>query len=281
MNELPAPRRRAAKVERGLSIDFGTTYEVSSFAPNPLLAGVGADPWGGTSSSFLWVPQQPTLSPTARYLFRLAALGVGSGESIELLGFRQGVQIGVSYPEGDERDPGDETQLLAIDQSTPTWSFPDGNVSWHITVWPGVPRNNRVAPAPTVSAALPGLITTEDYYGLQPGLLVRSSAESLYEPPGKGVPPGDPAGSLGNFWELRGTWLAQGTAASEGLLVSGPANIGFFATVRQTNPEREGRVALPTDLGSYMPPETRFVAAFPNARYTGVAGSLLVRKRCR
>lgn len=266
------PEREVKEPPRGLFIDIGSVQEISSSAPNPQLIGIGSGPGGATSDTYIAVPDNPTLSADNRYLYRLAVASVAAGEVLEIVGFRQGVLIGVKLdPEQDT----DEPTFVTIEQTTPSWRFPDGNISWHLRWWPSDPRTSNPTPKPRLAPSYYQF----DYYGSQPGLLAKSF--SPYLAPGQGMPPGQPVSSLGFFTDLRAPMYAQGTAASQSYRVIGPANVGMFCSVKQTNPERPGRASPPPESGSYLPPETQFLAAYPNAQYVGVAGSLLYRVRTK
>jgi hypothetical protein len=58
--------------------------------------------------------------------------------------------------------------------------------------------------------------------------------------------------------------------------IEGPCAIELYASVQQTNPST--RPTIPTLTATQLallPPEEQFVAAFPSAVYTKIAGSLI------
>ena len=246
-----------------------TINEYSSYGPNSLLAGVGADPWGGTSQSFMSVPPLAITLPGRRYMFRLAAVAIGHRQEAYLDGFRQGLQIGYVQP----GPIANETSLVQIEVRTPWWHFPDANVSWHLTFQHGA---SCVQPTSLVGMP-PGM--SADVTAIEPALLAAfpPPTAAAYTPPGRGIPPGQPIGSLGNFWDLRIPFASPSVPRSLGLRVVGPGVISMFATIRQTDPTRPGRAAPPAIAGLYLPAEEQFLIDYPNAIYTGIAGSLLVR----
>jgi hypothetical protein len=269
--EIPCPPGSGCGTPPGVRIDEGSTTEVSSFGHDPRLAGVGADPWRGTGQTYMPIPSDGLVGTQYRYFYRLAAISIDMGQELYIEGYRQGVKIGYAQPSAT----GDEPTYVEIDQQTPWWKYPDGNISWHITVQRGLVR----AFQQSVPGMPPGM--SSDLYGIAPALLAPFPplTPSAYVPLNAGVPPGDGVGSLGNFWELRGPLYSQAVPRSLGYLVPGPAVVAMWATVRQTVPLRRGRAAPPAVNGTFLPVEDQFLAAYPNAVYTAIAGSLLVRVR--
>jgi len=247
--------------------------EYSSYGPDPLLAGVFGDPWNGTNSSYLQVPSGSTATADTRYLYRLVSVRLNARQEAFLVGYRQSILIGYEQPRPSNAD---EMSVVQIEQTTGFWrGFPDGNVSWSLTVDRSLVTSRP--PATALVSPLPAGYSS-DIYGLEPALIA-SAPYPGYVPLNRGLPIGSPIGSLGNFWELRSPFNSQATAVSLDYRIVGPATITFWASVRQTNPARPGRAAPPAVDGTFLPPEEQFLLAYPLARYRGVAGSILLRLR--
>lgn len=239
---------------------------------DPDLQGVGSTPWRDTSSSLLFIPTFPTLFNKTRYLFRLATVIVPDGGTCRLKGIRQALTIG-TLADASGQDAGQIP--VERDVVSPFWKFPDGNVSWHVTVQPhpvvSVDRRLDAAQAPSTSPAL---------YGVSDALLYTlDDSGDPYVAPGGGIPPGTPLGSLGTLLDMRYPWYSQATRNDMDVWVEGSSQISLFAAVKQTDPETRQSLAEPIDyadapLGGL--PEDQFLSLVPGAIYRHIGGSLIV-----
>jgi hypothetical protein len=234
--------------------------EVASSSFDPDRAGVGSSPYvGDMAATGVRVPSAPTTSQSNRYLIRLAGVQIPSGCGIILHGLRQGLTIRCEQANGD-------CGLIAseLEVTSPFWSFPDGNVSWHLRV-----VQNVIAPAFFDPTQQPG--TDPNLNGLDSALLYRPPLVP-YTAPNAGIPPGATLDWLDTWRDMRFPW--ENTEWRLHQLVRGPNNLVFYASVHQPNPE--GRVvATPADPGA-LRPEDRFLATFQQAIYGRVAGAMTV-----
>ncbi len=240
----------------------------STAAIDPDRAGVGSTPFNDATSSRLFVPITPTdgvVNKGQRYLFRLAAISVPAYGSCRVRGLRQAVGIGTVLS-----DDSPSQYVVEIDQTSPFWSFPDGNISWHLQFIPGASAD----PQPGSSVVVPGRST--DTQGTDASRLVRTP--DLVLPPSNGRPPGKAIGGLGTFRDIRFPWGFGGQVSLLDFEVQGPGVLAFFASVKQTNP------ATRQQLGPLLPPgtdtsvlarEDQFLLQFPNAVYRHVSGAIL------
>lgn len=249
--------------------------------PTKNFVGTGPEP-GDLGFVGLLVPEDPTPDPRHRYLFRLVTVSVGEQFHARVVGIRQLLTICARVPttERDQQEeplPKDDTRptvLLERQVITPTWTFPDGNVSWHLRIVQ--PKAVPDSPAP----AVPPLGWSRDMYGYESALLsVRNPGVMAYYPPNNGVPPGD---ILMDWKDMRYPWYARGAHENLELDAYGPCKIILYASIYQTNPETRiapelapGSEMFTTDCG--IEPEDRFWTAFPDtARYCRVGAELAV-----
>lgn len=283
--------------------------EVSSAQFDPDREGVGSSASRGDNSNVgIKIPIGATTGQGNRYLFRLCGVVVPSRHVIRLRGIRQLLTIGTSL-DVETLDPMSclhypiEKQVVS-----PWWAFADGNVSWHLRM-----RKGAVGPPDadspfgstggTTGTLLPG--GSPGIEGTGPALLYTAPAfvgivPTPYLPPGRGDPPGDPVvGSLAQWYDAnRFPWSSQAAADDLDVSLEGPGELDFFASVRQTNPLTRPQMPelfttgspLPTPLTTvaapsplsvfdpapFLPPEEVFLRMFPDARYTRIAGAMIV-----
>ena len=234
---------------------------------DPAKALVGSSPFNGDSSSTgIVLPAGPTPSQSRRYLARLLALEVAQDEYIVIHAMHQLLTIGTMLDVGDEQDP---TQYpLEIPVTDPTWSFIDGNVSWHL---------RKVGPKKTTSSLYTDFPFAPPYasdrQGMTAALLARVPTAGAYLPLNAGIPYGKSVSSLGTFRDLRFPW-SQATADLN-QRVDGPCQVVLYASVYQTDPDTRVQPSVIVD-GTYMRQEDRFVINHPQSRYWRVGARMEV-----
>lgn len=250
-----------------------STIDQSSASFDPDRQGIGSTPYGDVASSRVFVPTGQ-LSGNQRYLIRLAALSVETGEAIRIRGLRQAVGIGVLLKGGTTSAP--LVYPLEMDQVSPFWSFSDGNISWHLRAIygpsPDRARNRPISAGQSVAYAA----------GIDSALLVNPSTTDLF-PPARGYPPGQPIGALGTFRDLRFPWLSQGGIEDIDIELRGPVIVAFFASVRQTDPATRQTLSplVPATFNAPLPEDQflldleRASPALPGAIYRHVSGSII------
>lgn len=238
----------------------------ASTSIDPAKALVGSSPSAGDQSSVgIVLPANATPSQDRRYLCRLCGFEMSQDEycvirSVELL-----LTIGAYLDVGDQQDP---TQYpLEIPVTDPSWSFPDGNVSWHM---------RRVRPGTTPASSYysdfvfnPPFASDRD--GLTSAILARVPRGAAYLPLNAGQPYGDPIGSLGTMRDLRFPWGQRYQNLDE--RVDGLAQVVLFASVHQTDPDTRVQPPVAAD-GTYLRREDRFVMNHPTARYWRVCARM-------
>jgi hypothetical protein len=253
-----------------------TIVETSSAAFDPDSQMQSTSPYlGDVASTFLYVPEAPTLTIEERYLFRLAAVPVPPMGRLKILGLRTMVTIGQQTPVTADGDSWVYVQERPVE--TPNWAFKDGNVSWHLRVLrgPALDQRERLVLSPGQSASL---------YGVDASLLV-GTLTPRYKAPNGGLPPGEPVGSLGTFRDQRFPWNRQAARSDLGFEVDGPAYVVLYASIWQTDPTTRiylPAASAPADLGALVP-EDRFLLAFGDGgrattnlvRYRHVGGSII------
>ncbi len=243
----------------------GSVIEVSSAAFDPDSQMQSTSPHvGDVASSLLYIPEAPSTGLDSRYLFRVAAIAVPPFGMARIKNIRTQITIAQQTPVAAGGD--NWIYVNEIPVTTPGWSFKDGNVSWHLRIMrgPRLDQQRLLALSPGQSSSL---------YGIDSSLLVAALAPRYVAPNG-GMPPGDPAGSLGTFRDQR----FHNHRHDLGIDVQGPAIVGLFASVWQTDPETRiylPAASAPADLGA-LAPEERYVLAWGDG---GVGTSNLVRYR--
>lgn len=259
---------------------MGRRFEVSTIGIDEGLSNLSSDPFGSSYPAWtgLRVPAFVN-SPNERYLFLLATRQMGPKERTRLRGWRQLVTIGGSV----NADVPSRPIELAV--TTPTFRFPDGNVSWHLVREPffdGLPGRPR--PKDTAGFAFQ---TTET-----PALLYQDATWSAGVDPITNAPPyymlnmtsyvmprgllsqWEPIADLGNVHDLRAPWDSARAWDSLDVEIPERCRVSLYASVLQTNP---GSPARPATLETFpaLPPEENFIHDVTNAIYWRVAGSLI------
>lgn len=249
--------------------------EVVSQSADEDLTGVGWSPFvGDIGAPGIRVPEAATASletgpqpQSLRYLFRLCGVEIPSGYGVVLRGIRQAITLRscAVVADGDE-EFANTIRVFEFEQKSPFWSFPDGNVSWHVRWVRGLnsPRAFDPAQRPGTSPSLQG-------QGMDSVLLYNQSVAAGYIPPGGGIPPGNSVAHLGTLRDLRYPW--ENTDWTLSVPVMGPGQLMFFASVLQTDPTTRGATPFVSDS---IRPEDQFVRDFPNAIYGRVSGALAI-----
>lgn len=277
--------------------------EIAASGIDEAMQGIGADPFGGSSWVGLRVPTLATPDFRHRYLMLLATFSLGARVRGRLLGMRQGVTIGqqVNVPVREVLAP----YVVETEVTSPYWHFSDANISWHIHEL-GPPGNGSfppskpsllgtVAAVPNVKLDRPNFVHNFSQksallYGGVNGSnnLTNSFYTSLttYVPPNAGRPWGSPVAGLGPFYDLRTQSRTQGAwreFGRDGIEIYGNKTFAMFASVAQTNPSTRTKIqtTVPNNFVNMDIPEEIFIdptagAAFPNAIYWRVYGSLIV-----
>ncbi len=271
-----------------------TRLEVASFGFDPVLCGLGSDPYGSLAGPRLRVPTLPTSAQGTRYLFQLCTMPLPRWP-VRLVGVRQWLELGLNTTVGGGL-PYILTKLVGrAGAGNPFWRFSDANVSWHVRL---------VRQIPQIPYAGQNVLTCDSFvwrWSGTPALVFESAtfaaanlngrghpdnyvALTGYVPPYGGAPLGEPVSNLGNFSDVRFPGDDPTRCAIDPIELEGPGYLVFYASLWQTNPgggEIAGRPVL-TVPGSFPVdpelPEDGFVADWPKAVYWGIGGALVVER---
>jgi hypothetical protein len=233
--------------------------EVVPRALDPELFGIGGS-WapGDTYGTRVSVPRAPTTAPELRYMLRVCALPVGSGEELVLKGIRTGIVIGTLVSDG-----AGGFYPLDLLVSSPYWSFTDGNVTFAQRWVPGAV--NQLDPLPGGAPPMPES-SSIDLYGEASGLVCNLRADGVpedgihapYRPPAGGEPPGVMLPGMADVRDGRFIFPSHGVEEDLDIHLVGPGMLVLWASVYQTDPAT--RVILPAPFVAIAPnPEDRFV----------------------
>lgn len=265
---------------------MGRTVEVSTVGIDEALQGFSTDPFGSSYPSTIglrvpaFVPAKQTPpEPSSRYLFLLASRQVGERQRVRLRGWRQYLTIGMSSP-ANINVP---SRPVELEVTTPSFRFPDGNVSWHLVREPPThPVNQRpntdLANFMFVDSDGPALLYQTAAFSAATGFYMLNL--TTYTPPLERQGTWEPIAGLGNVHDLRALWRDDHAWDSLDVCVEGQCRISLYASVLQTNPATRARPTLPAGLTA--PPEEVFMAAMQTVageedgvRYWRVAGALI------
>jgi hypothetical protein len=236
--------------------------ELVSQSFDPDRAGVGSSPFvGDMDSTGVRVPPEPTLSQSTRYLIRLAGVQIPDGRAMILHGIRQLATLRAVVR--SEADPC-AVRVFEKEITSPLWQFPNGNISWHLRLQP-----NRFAQAIFDPKQRPG---TDTNLNRLDSALLYVPPLAPYKPPNNGIPPGAAEDYLGIWYDMRFPW--DNTDWKLNVLVTGPYNLVFYASVRQPAPPEEDPEPVPNPL--CLRPEDQFLQCFPDAVYGRVAGAITI-----
>lgn len=254
--------------------------ELATTGFDEFLAGLGGDPFGGSSSMGLRVPPLATPSKDRRYLFLLSTFSLGEGHKARVIGYRQFSSLGVKL---------DDTRFIEQEIVSPNFRLPDGNISWHLQALGGPNAQGF----PHYAATPLDLNSFKKGWAETPCLLYKSYAIpagdrqyvdiSSYTPPNGGKPWGQPlhSGQNPTFFDQRTTWRTHGAWASLNLALEGPLTVAFFASVWQSTGSYEV-ASTPLNFPGGLSVEEQFIGNFgggdagPRPTYWRVAGSLIV-----
>lgn len=227
-----------------------------------------------------------------RYLFQLATVTLAYRQKVNLVGMSQTLQIGYDTTSVDgEPNPPVYPVTKIVGRSgagNPLWTFPDANVSWHVRMVRQVPQVLRTSFS---------VLTTDSFayqWSYSPALIFQSATFDEADTGGDGTPgdyttltdyspprvPGEPVSFLGTFTDLR--FQSDDYSSStilDPITLEGPGCVCLFASVWQTDPASRATLVVPTmfPIDPEMP-EEGFVAAWPNANYWRVGGSLVIER---
>ena len=256
-------QKRTELIDRG----FITSAQV-----DPARTAVGSSPSiGDLTNTGCVIPEYATPNQHERYLFLLCGLHVPGNAIAVIRHLHQLLYIGADVQSENAQD--DEQWLVEVPVTDPLWSFPNGNVSWHLTRSTVRTPQTRLFPD-LFPAGTAGYVTRGDVVG--PGLIARQPAiaAGAYRPLNGGSPYGIGLGGLGTFRDMRFPWNA-GHDHYLGLQVRGPALVQFFASVYQTDPD--GRPNKPVAIEQAgLRREDVFMFNYPTSKYTRVGGRMEV-----
>jgi len=231
--------------------------------------GTGASPYpGDLNSTGIAVPIFPTGNQNRRYLFRLCGLEVPADTICVITALHQLLYIGAKVPAEDGEI--DETWLLEVPVEDPLWSFPDGNVSWHLR---NLAINSQDRTIFTDFIFPPGSTNRGDT--TDSALISRQPPAGGfgYEPLNGGLPYGkDLVPGLGTWRDMRFPW--HHCQPNLNLQVKGPMTIGFFASIYQTDPARRPNKPVIIETAG-LRREDVFMLNYPDAVYTRVGGRII------
>lgn len=256
----------------------GRRAEVAGNGFNSNLILVGGDAYGKPYSLGVPIPATPATTPANRYLFLVApVIRLGANEKIRIVGLRQYLEIGTIVP--DVAHAGCEYPVN-IEVTSRTWSFTDGNVSWHL---------QRVPPMSLQTQHPANADGFQHLYAQTPALLFQNTPADVggYVPPNGGEPWGSPIiPDLANFTDMRFGGQCCDAWHALDMEEEGPCDIAFFASVRQTVPAERCVLVLPVGFPvGVLKPEDEFVARVPGigagvtgAVYTRIGGSIIYER---
>lgn len=238
--------------------------EVSSATSDDDLIGVGSTPYlGDIGRTGVHVPPELTTTQDNRYLIRLCGVQVPTGGKIVIRGIRQLATIRGQLTVGSGASA--VTTTFEREVESPLWSFPDGNISWHLRS-----QITEQAPFGCDAAQEPG--TSPSMQGIDAALLYLPTGLVPYKAPHGGQPLGEPVGSLGTWRDMRFPWTA--TDWSLEWLLCGPCKVVLYASVHQPNAAARAAANYPALDG--MREEDKFLSSFySTCVYGRVAGSII------
>lgn len=269
---LPSPRLR---------------FEVASSGVDEALQGSSSDVFNASvaTGAGLRVPLVvPGGSPTPRYLFLLATRQVQ--HRTRLTGIGQLVTIGTSAPAVAEGTA--PSRPLEVNVTTPTFRFPDGNISWHLVIEPNI---RTVITRPLTDAANfmfqeadgPALLYSTAAYSagnfnpITGAPAIYPVGLTAYTPP-TNHPMWRPLGGLGCFYDLRFPWDSDHIWDSLDIPIEVESNvrISFYASVLQTAGSAFGTVTYPSPVVD-LPPEEGFISNnWPNGVFYWRVGGRMI-----
>jgi hypothetical protein len=266
------------------SMNLRRTFEISASGIDETLQGLSSDPFGAAvgSGPGLRVPAFVNTNDT-RYLFLLASRRLDIRQKTRIIGWRELVTIGVDLaqatPFGPTKKgqfgappPGAQSLPIELEVTSPTFRFPDGNVSYHLVREPlQVPFTQR----PLTDAQSFAFVTSDT-----PALLYQTASFSAGTDPVTGAPgyymlnmsdytppsalraTWEPLAGLGNLHDLRTPYRDAHGWSSLDIEVDGGCNVRLYASVLQTNPATRPLPNIPAPIPPGTPPEWQFVTSY-------------------
>lgn len=254
--------------------ETSAVVEVSTVGFNLARLGIGSSAYrGDVFSAGLAVPAAAS-DPNNRYVFRLCAQFVGQNERCEIVSVRTMAVIGGSTTAIGE---GARSRFYEREVVSPTWSFPDGNISYHF----GFLRGNvhQIAPSYQPSAFPVFPSTSRDIYSDAPALLYQGTSDGQRANPyvAAVLPDFSSVGDTHNIYDQRSPWNEQPSGIIAKSYV-GPGLVVCFATVKQTDGLHTPLPEPPLTYGGIgLRPEDQFLLDVPGALYTRLAASMTLR----
>lgn len=245
-------------------------HEIATVGFNPNLQLVGSDPSGSPYDLGIFIGANAgSTKPTLRQLYMLCMKSFNAGQRGRLIGFRQYLTlyvletsptVGASYP-------------LERPVETPTWKYVDGNVLWGVRKLP--PKTHFRPNALNAD----GLAFEQSQ---TPAQLFETIGGGIITPPYGGLFPGNVlTPDLGSMRELRCRRWTEYVPCD--VVFEGPCDIGFFASVQQTNPSTRtappviGMTPIPVSAqfnGGVALPDNTLVEHWYVVTTTGVNASI-------
>lgn len=234
--------------------------EISSATSDDDLIGIGSSPYvGDLGRTGVRVPPEMTAVQANRYLIRLCGVVIPTGGELVIRGLRQLATI------RGQRTVGEVTTTFEREVDSPLWSFPDGNISWHLR-W----QNTEEAPFECDPAQEPG--TSPNMQGTDSAFLYLPPGLVPYKAPNAGQPLGSSVPGLGTWRDIRFPWTGTEWELEEYL--RGPGKVVFYASVHQPNAVLRDSANFPALPG--MREEDLFLSSFASTCVYGrVAGSII------
>lgn len=263
--------------------------EVSTSGPDDSRRGIGSSAaLGDWSNTGIRLPDRPaprdgqiSLAEN-RFLVRLAGVSVPAKHVARVFGLRQSLTIGqvLRSTVGSGPSSWARTYPIEVEQTSPFWSFIDGNVAWHLRV-----VQNLTGPSIVANKVPPGYDTRLS--GTTPAILCEPGTDptTQYVALNKGRPPGTAVAglsTLSTFRDLRFPWWQQSPGTSMNVEVAGPCWIVLFASVLQTDPSTRFNVfdlirdkkseqlnVIPCLKGEGAPSNEAVITDMSNALFSG------------
>lgn len=244
--------------------------EVATTGIDEALQGLTSDPIGSGLPQTTGLRVPPVLpgytTPLAqpRYRFCLATRTIAGGAPTRLIGIRQGVTLGVDANGGTP-----PVRPVEMEIQTPTFHFPDGNISWHLvkeTV------GHRVVTTPSTNAPAWSYLESDGS-----AMLYKTFTNTNVDPVTGApayynvgltayTPPPTPhdwlsISGLGDFHDVRFRWKANHAWSTLDEVIDGTCRISLYASVLQTNPATRTNLTIPTTYSQTgIIPEEVFIA---------------------
>jgi hypothetical protein len=266
-------------------------YEVTTHGFDDNQQGLSSDPLGTMPTQTAGIRLPPYLTVNNRYLVLLASRKIH--KPTRLVGLAQFITLGASFQYSSGEAP-QATIVYETPQTTPTWRFPDGNVSWHLVYEDGVDNSTpHKATTDTVSfvkrksdspALLYETFTAAPVDPITGAPISYPTGITAYTPPNIWGGWKPVAANLWNFSDLRfpnqaaQRWYSLGPGVCVPI-TDGTRRISLYASVLQPSGTFQGTGLSSAPLG--FAPEDQFIfnveqiSGSPIVQYWRVGGSLI------